>query len=501
MEKNTIAKLARKLYVKMQIEEVLPLERYEIFVKQDFDSASWRFHNGKHQVVIGSDIFNNISTDSSNKDKALYMRSYLYHELAHSIWTDKDLNAINEKLKTLKMSFSMFNLFEDARIEDKMRHHIKKKFNWLKYETINGAENPIEIFYYLIQAEQNEKIISSIEINLSLGIEHHFDTVKIFYKRALECETQDEMIELLKKWYQRFPNTPKYEEENILKSYIFSMESKYIDEKSFNELIEGLDNLLVGEETNSAAQNEDEGQDKRSGLSILLRNNNRRDSLLAKKPVSVAFEERTRDLLLNKMKKIFLSPARVSSTMIPSRKLNIKNIVAKNQKIFKRKDRVNFIKKSITIVLDLSGSMYATVSNMRLILDVLDKMVQKNLLDVTLILSGVSKGVELSEKYKLPLKEGILERIVPDFEAEGLHNAMSSHLNTLKRSDYIWIFTDGMICEGPIDKKFYHNHHIQTHAFYIGDNDYKEELEISFDHVICEKNVIDLTNKIFTLVK
>ena len=101
MEKNTIAKLARKLYVKMQIQEMLPLEKYEIFVKPDFDSASWRFHNDKHQIVIGSYIFNNMAIEKpSSEDKVLYMRSFLYHELAHSIWTDKDLNAINESLKT-----------------------------------------------------------------------------------------------------------------------------------------------------------------------------------------------------------------------------------------------------------------------------------------------------------------------------------------------------------------------------------------------------------------
>lgn len=191
----------------------------------------------------------------------------------------------------------------------------------------------------------------------------------------------------------------------------------------------------------------------------------------------------------------------MSATILPSKRLSIKNIVAKNQKIFKHRDTVEHVKKSITIVLDLSGSMYEVIEHMRLIIDVLDKMVQKNLLDVTLILSGVSLGKSLWEKYTLPLKKDILEKIVPNFEAEGLHNAMSSNLNTLKESDFVWIFTDGMISEGPIDKNFYHKHSISTHAFYIGSTNYTSELEISFDHVICEKDVINLTNKIFTLVK
>lgn len=499
MDKDTIAKLARKMYVNMQIEEILPVEKYEIFVKPDFDSASWRFYNNKHQIVIGTYIFNNLTIDTTLKNKALYMRAYLYHELAHSIWSDKDLNAIVLKLKKLKFSFSMFNLFEDARIEEKMRHHIQKKFNWLKYETMSSAQNPIDIFFYLIQSEHNKKAIESIKVNLGLNVEHHFDTVLLFYKKALKCESHDEIIELLKKWYERFPNTPKYEEENILKSYIYNVESNYAgDDKKFDELIEGLDNLLVGDSSLKDAIQE-KVLDKT--LRGRLRKRGQKESLLAEQALEVAFDEKTRDLLLRKMKKLFFAPARMSSTMLPSKRLSIKNIVAKNHKIFKRKDKVNFVKKRISIVLDLSGSMWETIESMRLIIDVLDKMSSKNLTDATLILSGVWNGNSLCEKYTFPLEKGLLERIVPNFEAEGLHNAMSTNLTLLRKSDYVWVFTDGMICEGPISKEFYHGYGIKTHAFYIGNSNYTKELKNSFDYVVCEKDVISLTNQIFTLVK
>ena len=499
MDKDTIAKVARKIYVNMQIEEILPLEKYEIFVKPDFDSASWRFHNGKHQIVIGAYIFNNLTVDIPFKDKALYVRAYLYHELAHSIWTDKNLNAINAKLKTLNFSFSMFNLFEDARIEEKMRHHVKKRFNWLKYETMRSSENPIDIFFYLIQSEHNKKAIEFIKANLELSVEHHFDTVELFYKKAVECESHEDVIALLKKWYDRFPNTPKYEQENVLKSFIYNVESKYgEDDSKFDELIEGLDNLLVGV---TSSQEDTQEKVPKKTLRGRLRKRTERESLLAHIPLEVAFDEKTRDLLLRKMKKLFLSPARMSSTTLPSKRLSVKNIVAKNHKIFKRKDKVSFVKKRITIILDLSGSMWSTIANMRLIIDVLDKMCSKNLLDATLILSGVSNGNNLCEKYSFPLREGLLERIVPDFDAEGLHNAMSANLTSLRKSDYVWVFTDGMICEGPLSKEFYHGYGIKTHAFYIGDSNYTKELEKSFDCVVCEKDVINLTNQIFTLVK
>lgn len=302
MDEKTLAKQAKKIYVNMQIQEVLPLEKYEIYVKPDFDSASWHFHNGKHQIVIGSDIFSNLALkEISNREKALYMHAYLHHELAHSIWTDKDLNAVDKKLKKLRISFSMFNLFEDARIEEKMRKYIKRKFNWLEYETISTAQNPIDIFFYLIQAEHDKIEIKNIEANLDSSVAHHFDIIKLFYAKAIKCQTQEELIELLKKWYDKFPNTPSYEQENCLKSYIYSMESKYVEDEAFEELIEGLEDLLSGEST---PKEENSFTADPSSLGICL-GQKHRESLLVQTPIQVAFSKKQEIYCCIKCKRFF----------------------------------------------------------------------------------------------------------------------------------------------------------------------------------------------------
>jgi len=498
MDKRLLSKLATRAYVTMQIEELLPLEKYEIFIKPDFDSATWRFYNGKHQIVIGTYIFNNLAKAVSPKEEALYMKAYLYHELAHSIWTHKDLKEINIELKKLGFAFSMFNLFEDARIEEKMRRHLKKKFNWLRYETIQISQNPIDIFFYLIQSEHDKKAIESIELNLNHNIEHLFESVKLFYQKAIECESHVEIIELLKKWYDKFPKTPRYIEANILKSYIFSMESKYVDsDEKFNELIEGLENALVV----GVSSDKDAIRLRTSKELRLIDKGENIHSLLHSKPQNIAFDINKRNILLNKMKKLFLSPKRATSTTIPSKKLHIKNLVAGNDKIFKRKERSSFVKKRITIVLDMSGSMHAIIKHMRLIVDVLDKMASRNIIDATLILSGVFINKDIYNVLSMPLDKGIIERITPNFHAEGLHNAMSSNIDLLKRSDYVWVLTDGMIGEGPIPREFYLKHKIKLHAFYIGDITYKDILLESFDHVICEDSVLGLGDKIFNLIK
>ena len=495
MVKDNMRALARKLYVSMQIEEMLPMEEYEIFIKPEFNTASWRFYENKHQIVIGEDIFNNLTVDATQQDKALYMRSFLYHEFAHSIWTHKNLKEVNEELIMREFTFELFNLFEDARIEDKMRQHTKKYFSWLKYEELGNPQNPVALFFYIVQSENRNNYLKEIKLGLDINLDSLYDTVYGFYKQVIQCESYMDIIKVMSAWYKRFPQTPKYIEIIKEKAYLFSQESDIaLDEKGFNQLIEGLENMLVVSPNESGSH---KGKKPLRRTSLFQKNN----SLLSPRPISVAYDEKQRNILLSQMKKLFLAPKRDISTTVPSKKFHIKNLVAKNEKIFKRKERERSSKKKITIILDLSSSMHATMGDMHLLLDVLNTMAKKSLIDVTLILSGVYFGRALYEKFSMPLEEETIRKIVPRYEAEGLYNSMSKNLDVLKKSDYVWIFTDGFICEGELDKSYFHQQRIKTHAFYIGEIGTKEQMEISFDHVVCEKNVMDLASKIFTLVK
>ncbi|MBA3025260.1 MAG: hypothetical protein FP820_02495 [Sulfurimonas sp.] len=479
-----MGKLARRFYLSMQIDEMLPIEAYEIFIKADFATASWRFYEGKHQIVIGADIFNNLVIDASEKDKALYLRSFLYHELAHSIWTEKNIANVNEELHMRDYSFKLFNLFEDARIEEKMRHHTKKWFNWNMYEDKAEATNPIEIFFSIIQSENRNKVLKT----------PLFESVYNFYLEVLACETYMDIINIMYAWYKRFPQTPGYINDIKDKGYLFADESDLaINEEKFNELIEGLPNMLS---IDDAVQSKREN--KRQPLFVSTRY---KETLLSKEPLQVPFDTKLRDKLLAKMKTLFLEPKRASSTIIASKKLHIKNIVSGSEKIFKRKDRNSNTKKNITIILDLSSSMNTTMQSMRLIIDVLDKMAQKRVINATMLLSGVDFYRPIYDKLKMPLANGVIERIVPRYRAEGLNNTMSKNLDLLISSDYVWILTDGFISEGQLNKEFYHQYKIKTHAFYIGDVSYKHKMQLSFDHVVCEANVVDLTNKIFHLIR
>jgi hypothetical protein len=485
-----MARLAYEFYVNAQIDETLPLEEYEIFIKPGFASASWRFHDKKHQIVVGEDIFQNATLELSEELQAEYMKSFLRHEFAHSVWSDRDLKSIDATLRSHGFAFEVFNLFEDARIEEKMRKRERRAFNWTRYEALGAPTNAIESLFYVIQREHRRDELPNAKKGMDASQYDEFKAVYEFYKKILECETFRHTLRVVKQWYARFPLTPKYVESLKESGYFFVDEARFsCDGAKFDELIDGLENVLC-------LRGSEHSSEKR-----LLGAQSTSTTLLSRSPLAVAFDAKARDALLEKMKKLFYVDQRFQSTKIPSKRLNLKRLAQGSEKIFKKKSSPSLCKKKIVIVLDLSASMRVVIANMRLLIDALDALASNGIVDATLILSAVANGVAKYELLSMPLSEGVMKRLCPIYEAEGLQNAMSKNIDLLRSSDYVWIFTDGMISEGDLDKEYFHARGVKTHAMYVGDPRYKNAMLGSFDYVVCEKDVEDLAKVVFELIK
>ena len=495
MDKREMSKYVNRVYIDMQIDEILPLETYELYIKANFNTASWRILNGKHQIILGMDIFKNMKSDGSDLEKKNYLKAYLHHELAHSIWT-KEVHSVSAILKEEGYAFEVFNLFEDARIEDKMRHHIKSRFNWDKYELLDSPPSPLQMFFFILQCERKKTTIDSLKKTLNPEELETFKVVYKFYSQALKMSSSMNIIDLVQYWYEIFPDTPKDVKSLEDESHIFVLESKSLgDDEVFDELIKGLDNVLgvTPGDTPCKIINP-----KKSNLDI---SDTKSTNLLVDEAVDFTFDTKQRDMLLKKMQEIFLAPLRYESTQIASKRLDLKKILKGDPKIFRRKSLSCVHKKKITIILDLSGSMYECISDMRLLVDVLDKMALNDIIEATLILTGVELCNAIFQVLEMPLNKGVIERIVPKYSAEGLDNTMKKNIDTLKRSDYVWILTDGYIDDKPLDKSYYNKLSVKTHAMYIGDVSCKEMMEKSFDEVICQSSVEKLARDIFRLIK
>ncbi|QSZ42200.1 hypothetical protein GJV85_08770 [Sulfurimonas aquatica] len=492
MTAREMARVAKKNYVLMQISGMLPQEEYEIYIKKYFNTASWRFYNGKHQIVIGTDIFVNMIDIFNVEHKHKYLDSYLKHELAHSIWTDKNLIYISTMLREKKIPFQLFNLFEDARIEESMRNYTKKAFKWFEYEEMITPQNVLDIFFYILQSEHNKKDMRVMKLDLGEELMPALTRAFDYYKRVVACTSSLDVVKIVEEWCKEFPETYEYIERIEYIGYLFCEESKYlIDDEKFDELIKDALNVLSPVPPEEIKHSSEKLKDGNSIQSCLL----------SRQPVSIAYPTRERDLLLHEMEKLFLAPDKFYSSELPAKRLNLKRLASGSKKLFKKKEQPKQVKKKITIILDMSGSMGATIENMRLIIDVMDKMVQKNIIDATLILTAASGSGSIYEILNMPLEKDVIERLVPSYGGEGLASTMKANIQLLSSSDYTWILTDGMIDDKPLKKEFFHVHNIRTHGMYIGNTLYKTKMNKSFDYVVCEKNVIDLCRELFTLIK
>ena len=486
MSKEEMIKALRAYYIELQIDEVLPPEVYEIYVKPNFNTASWRFHKGVHKIVVGEDIF--VSFDSQTnevlKKKCLY--SYFNHELGHSIWTYKDLKAISKMLEHDKISFILFNLFEDARIEEKMRAHIKKPFRWKEFEPLATPNNALEFFFFILQSEHSKTEIPSVKSDPL------FSQVFGFYKRVVLAYDSFDVIEILKEWLEVFPLTKEYVEEMRYIDHLFVSEAEYCDEEAFELLLEGSVAVDMG-------GYEREKREDVKQRSYVKAEETKQTVLLSEIYREPSFDTKKRDKLLLTMKKLFLESRGNEATHLPSKRLNIKRIATETQKLYKRQSTKKIVTKKINIILDLSGSMHSSIADMQLIIDVMNKMSRLGIIEAQLILTGVKYACASHQCLSMPFEEDTLGYLDAKYYGEGMDSCLRENLSSLQSADYNLLLTDGYIDEEPLDKKFFASKGVKTHALYIGNEETKEEMLESFDYVLCEKNVDELTQKIFTL--
>jgi len=499
MNKTQMQKFVKKAYVQMQIQELLPAQEYQIFIKPNFASATWQFHQGKHKIVIGENVLKYMDKNSTPQGKLRYLRSFLYHELAHSLWTEKDLESTKRHLATECISFELYNLFEDARIEEKMRKYTNQGFVWTQYENIELPKNAIEIFFYILQFEHQQKALKYLKEKMKYRLEDDLNAVFHYYKRVLSARNLKELIPIMIDWYNDFPITESYLEPFKEKAYLFSVESGFSKDKdTFEELISGLEDVL-------SEDRQDLFIIKRDPRTIVHSQSiqGKGTDLLSETPQTYNINANEEHLLYTKISSLFdkQTMGKYSNSSTVSKRLNIRGLVQKSQKKFKKKTILKASVPLITLIVDMSGSMLDIVDNMQMVLKVINKLASKQIIKCELILSAVVYSESQFQNFTLPVEGSIINRMYPNYGGEGLDFTMKSNLAKLKKSDYVWILTDGCITSDNLDKTYYNRFGIKTHAFYIGDTSYTQTMQDYFDHVICEEDAKGLINEILTLIK
>ncbi len=424
-----------------------------------------------------------------------YIEKYFYHEFAHALYTEKDLKKIQNILNENKIPFELLNTLEDARIEEAYRKNFNYKFNWGECEGYSDVSdfydnpeliyNPLTVFLAFIQ---NEGVFTVLE--------KHKDVVE-FYKKAINAKDTYEIIDLCKEWQKNFPEqkreTFEVIYENLNRSHrqrpdkyndIDIQNSVIVDEYSFSI---NIDNCVQETDNKLYEQN-------------IIVENNTIDSLDILRGDNIIDNER---VLKNThvFERILKSNIK-TTTIIPRKNISIKNYISGKQNFFIKKDTGKNIRntKDFSLIFDCSGSMSGYPLKEGLILiSVLNNLSKKGMITGNIILTSEVVDNTITLVYPLPIDEEIIKKISVNGN-EGFATTFKKVSPLLKKSDYVFVYTDGCIVDEP-DTNYAKSHGICTYGMYAGDDDMTEKLSEYFDTVISRKSIEELINSIIKKVR
>lgn len=470
----------------------IPLdERYKVKTHPRHKSACWFWQEtpmpGENKIFIGEKSVELATVQPADE---IFIQSLLYHELSHSLWTDRDIKGTQEWCSMNKVPFRLYNLFEDARIEKLFRDTFGRKFVWTDYMEVPSKEDddaeiiqPVDVFYAMKLIE-GEKLYS-----LPVDYEHG-KRIREYFDRALLCETSEGLRPVLLDWCAEFP--PPEDENN---------ESGEGDSSGGSDILSAVEAEELEAESSDAVEYGFDGTDR-----------NKIETEVGSMPVEEftsgqiheplkrgeIFTEFKRYIPL--MSKIFCDKKGYLSTESPSKRLNVRGLTGTSDKMYRKKSTKKPAKRTVNLIIDCSGSMRGLpIKGARTYAMLLNELVKIGKIDGHLILSAVhNRGV--TETFKFPVDEDVIYGIPANGSAENIFGTIQRTKRLLKAADYNFFYTDGQINDLAIDKQKLRSEGIYTFGMYVGKFE-NSKLSMWFDRDIVRESFEELVNELVRRIK
>lgn len=432
-------------------------EKHDVRLKPDFQTACWSYLP-PHNVFVGTEIFEKscVKPNLVEHEQKKYIKNHYFHELAHALWTFRDLVALNQKLTAVGVAFSLMNLFEDARIEHKFRLRSHYQFEWLKFEELTLRNDASSFFFGLVQSEGDYELVHDVAVATVPGFTVTLlERVYEYYLEAISAKNTLLLIPLLKRWMAEFPNSSR----SAGGSQDLPLGAKLQSSSAaLQQFLQGTKNL-----------DGDAGPSKDSEK-VEISSVQESKNLLGNCSGKARIDMRRSEAIARKFEKFFVSKSRYVTTDVPQKRISMKSVFA--GKAPYRKPELSARKtKNLFVVFDLSGSMQgAPLEEGKVLLAALSLLAQQRKVVGHVAFSAVTGGISHYQVFKLPLAFEVIQKIDAFGQAEGLDAALRNTVALAKAADYTLVYTDANICDAPVDKSWTRKNGIETWGLYVGES-------------------------------
>lgn len=487
-------------------------EKHDVRLKPAFNTACWAYLP-PHQIFIGTDLFEKdmVKPGLTQVQQEKYIANHYHHELGHGLFTERDMKRIQRGLKAIECAFSLFNLFEDAWMEERYRKAAEYQFEWLTLESLQFTPRPESLLFALIQAEGDVAVVEKALQDwapppkpVSAGavavivtpeqdpeeirtvLQGQFQRVFEYYLRILGVAETMHQMPILQDWLTEFGRPPEAPPGGPSGGGMADLELSaklMTDAKALAEFEANVEEVTAGKSDDTSLSPSVKGKAKPIVDDALV---GQKGTVLHSTATPVDVDRATG--LANRFKRFFAEKSRVVATRTPQRRVSARHF-ALDRAPYRKVEIEGRGAKKVFFEIDCSGSMGGFhIMEGKLIIAALSILARQGHISGHVALSAVISEPAW-ELYKLPLEQATIDRIQGYAGAEGLEYTMRDNLALLREADFVFVYTDAQICDKPIDKEFFHRYGVYTWGLYAGDRgNFIDEMLTYFDKAILRDN-------------
>lgn len=413
-------------------------------------TACWRFDHklSRHEIKCGTDglaSIANASTKASTPKMKRFIETVIRHETEHGIQTDRT-SAVADQCMGLKIPFSLWNLFEDARIEynSAIRKDGDGAFRWINFQDVEDRYNLASALFWAIKTREagikKQPSASVPEWDGATEVIYQGKPKKTrlvvldFYRRAIAMEHSLDLLPMLVEWINIFGREVKPEHSN---------------------------DVINGEADPNA---------KPSGQTMITPTGREKQTASGELPWDQWKRWEKQKTTIDK--KLVARISRSLQSIVRNAK-PVKNRLACNgnrihatqamqgsEQSFLNRGRTTG-KRSLTLIVDMSGSMQYLwrLHGGKEFVTAFRELARRNKIDLNLIMTKTHRNTrkDVSHKVDSSYTDQDVANILTDGGAEGIMACMKRFLPLIKQSTTTVVFTDAELRDDDIDTAQYRN--------------------------------------------